>query len=271
MNKKCIKLNAFTLAEVLITLAIIGVVAALTISPTIKDYRRHQVEAALKKNYSVLSQALIRAQTDYGQMSTWDEFQQDYIQEKDSFDFTEKYVIPYLKLISYEKKSLKNMNYDKNMSYLTVNHLGYILHLADGTIYVIHSYGPSQYIEHNTLIYSYVGFIEVMVDINGYKKPNQGGKDIFFFQYPVSGKTIEAFGETNVNIDKSIDNYVNKTGLNPNSKDDRRNASINMKQVVRDTLSTEKLKQHCYDSAKGYCAGVIKRNGWKIPDDYPWL
>ena len=50
--------KAFTLAEVLITLGIIGVVAALTIPTLVNNYRKKQFETGLKKEYSVLLQAL---------------------------------------------------------------------------------------------------------------------------------------------------------------------------------------------------------------------
>ena len=50
--KKC----AFTLAEVLITLGIIGVVAAMTIPTLTTNYRHKALEAQFKKNYSILSQ-----------------------------------------------------------------------------------------------------------------------------------------------------------------------------------------------------------------------
>ena len=50
---------AFTLAEVLITLAIIGVVSALTVPTVIKSTQEQQARAKVKKNFSVLSRALI--------------------------------------------------------------------------------------------------------------------------------------------------------------------------------------------------------------------
>lgn len=52
--------KAFTLAEVLITLGIIGVIAALTLPGLIQGYRKKVTETALKKAYSQLSQALER-------------------------------------------------------------------------------------------------------------------------------------------------------------------------------------------------------------------
>ncbi len=49
---------AFTLAEVLITLGIIGIVAAMTIPTLISNYKSVQLQSQLKKTYSSLSQAV---------------------------------------------------------------------------------------------------------------------------------------------------------------------------------------------------------------------
>ena len=62
---------AFTLAEVLITLGIIGVVAAMTIPTLITKYQEKQIVSRLTKVYSTLSQAYQMSQAEYGQLSTW--------------------------------------------------------------------------------------------------------------------------------------------------------------------------------------------------------
>ena len=59
--------NAFTLAEVLVTLGIIGVVAALTIPALIANYRNMVLENQFKKSYSILSQALISTKEELGE------------------------------------------------------------------------------------------------------------------------------------------------------------------------------------------------------------
>lgn len=51
--------SAFTLAEVLITLGIIGVVAALTMPSLVADKRAKELETALKKNASIIQQAVL--------------------------------------------------------------------------------------------------------------------------------------------------------------------------------------------------------------------
>ena len=52
------KTGAFTLAEVLITLAVIGVVAAVTIPNLVKNYQTKIRDVQFKKVYSVLNQAI---------------------------------------------------------------------------------------------------------------------------------------------------------------------------------------------------------------------
>ncbi|MDR1327058.1 MAG: type II secretion system GspH family protein [Heliobacteriaceae bacterium] len=59
------KKKAFTLAEVLITLGIIGVVAALVMPGLIADYRNKETVVRLKKNYTVLNQLVARVYADY--------------------------------------------------------------------------------------------------------------------------------------------------------------------------------------------------------------
>ena len=55
------RIKAFTMAEVLITLGIIGVVAAMTIPGLIKNYQERQFKTAYKKVYSEISQAFQEA------------------------------------------------------------------------------------------------------------------------------------------------------------------------------------------------------------------
>lgn len=51
------KNNGFTLAEVLITLVIIGVIAALTIPALINKTNEQDTVTSVKKAYTILSQA----------------------------------------------------------------------------------------------------------------------------------------------------------------------------------------------------------------------
>ena len=55
-NKK-----AFTLAETLITLVIIGIIAAITVPTLTASWQKTRTVAALKKSHSTLSQTTYRA------------------------------------------------------------------------------------------------------------------------------------------------------------------------------------------------------------------
>ena len=64
--RRGLKRAAFTLAEVLITLAIIGVVAALTIPSVIQNYTYRMTESKLAKFYSLMNQAILMSKIDNG-------------------------------------------------------------------------------------------------------------------------------------------------------------------------------------------------------------
>ena len=53
--------KAFTLAEVLITLGIIGIVAAMTLPSLIANYQKKVTVNRLKQAYSMINQALLLA------------------------------------------------------------------------------------------------------------------------------------------------------------------------------------------------------------------
>jgi prepilin-type N-terminal cleavage/methylation domain-containing protein len=66
-NKK----TAFTLAEVLITLLVISVIAAMTIPTIIAKYRIQQSVVKLKETYAVMSNAIKLVGEDYGYPDEW--------------------------------------------------------------------------------------------------------------------------------------------------------------------------------------------------------
>ena len=95
MDKKKL---AFTLAEVLITLGVIGVVAAITIPTLVQNHRNHIVETKLKQTYSLVNQALTMSEAINGEKENW-------VNELNTKEGIEKYITPYLKTIKIIEKT----------------------------------------------------------------------------------------------------------------------------------------------------------------------
>ena len=78
MNKSTVKPSclaskkaAFTLAEVLISLGIIGIVAALTLPAIISNYKKSVIETSVKKFYTNINQAIIMSERENGDRHDW--------------------------------------------------------------------------------------------------------------------------------------------------------------------------------------------------------
>ena len=101
------KRAAFTLAEVLITLAIIGVVAAITIPTLVMGYKKKVTEVNLLKSYSMINQALQLSSIDNGTVNTWDKNLSDisvyYLTKEELTDWFNKYLKPYLRNANLEE------------------------------------------------------------------------------------------------------------------------------------------------------------------------
>lgn len=82
------KKTGFTLAEVLITLGIIGIIAAMTLPGVITNWQKKVTISKMKKFYSVMNQVLERSQADNGDFKDW-----NYANSKEFFDI---YLKPYL-------------------------------------------------------------------------------------------------------------------------------------------------------------------------------
>jgi len=165
---------AFTLAEVLITLGIIGVVAAMTLPTLINNYRKQETIAKLKKVYSVLGQASLLAQAEYGETSGW--VLDSGKSRAKSKNFSEKYLIPYLKVVKKcEDYSTSDCNYPiyklngQRYSVNDFNNWTYRFYLADGTFLIVYSLYDSNEARHPK-------YASIIFDINGEKRPNKWGR-----------------------------------------------------------------------------------------------
>lgn len=91
---------AFTLAEVLITLGIIGVVSAMTLPTLIQNYQKHTTVNRLKQTYSLVYQAVKLSENDNDSIIHWQNIN-DITPEV----WVNKYIEPYLK---YTKKEISS-------------------------------------------------------------------------------------------------------------------------------------------------------------------
>lgn len=163
--------KAFTLAEVLISLGIIGVVAAVTMLNLIANYQKAVTVNQLKAAYSIFSQAVERSIEDNGDIATW---------ELSYSDMAPKYIFPYVETVGTVKKyNIGALSPDSNFIHWGgwVNK-GKIYAMKNGMTY--------------SLIYDH-DVITLMVDINGTKGPNRVGRDGFAFRLlPKQNKLILA-------------------------------------------------------------------------------
>lgn len=175
--------KGFTLAEVLITLAIIGVVAAMTVPSIIQGQQEKATVAAVKKIYSTLSNAYKLAEQENGSPDTWGitagvsppslSMLKPYLNvAKDCIDGSSGCFPP-----GVDYKYLKPTGSDGVYDNLS----GPKLKLADGTLIMSNSDSPSCGLSVGDSLALQNACVEYYVDINGYKGPNQWGKDVFWF------------------------------------------------------------------------------------------
>ena len=112
------KKTAFTLAEILITLGIIGIVAAITLPGLIQSYQNRVVETRLKQFYSIMNQTIKRAEYDYEGRESW--FEDLYGVDEDGNlkgeKWINKYIAPYAKIINIKKVNNYTVMYFMNGS-----------------------------------------------------------------------------------------------------------------------------------------------------------
>lgn len=187
------KINyGFTLAEVLITLGIIGVVAAMTMPSLIANHQEKVTVTKVKKVYSILSQAYLIAVEEYGTPDEWGTTARDAGDENDENYSAGNAVIIREKLfkglqkisICDKAKNQKACNIadayywpagskDNNLSTQTAS-----AGSADGTGFLIIANTPGEKRGPGVLSQTYA---IIYADINGTKKPNTYGKDLFAF------------------------------------------------------------------------------------------
>ncbi|MBR1753422.1 type II secretion system protein, partial [bacterium] len=190
-----VPLRGFTLAEVLITLGIIGVVAALTIPTLMQKTDERETVAKLRKFYSAMQNAGKMVEIEYGTVDKWDltptvinDNNNITDEEKDAaWDSVDLYWQRYAKYLNFQSvktyKSVMNGNYDKYVYSLDgsaqVSPLMNFITLNDGIVI------RTTWFTNSCNTYDRCG--NFSIDVNGDKGPNVVGRDVFFFNINKTG------------------------------------------------------------------------------------
>ena len=153
--------KSFTLSEVLITLVVIGIIAAITVPNIIQQNKRTRVETQLKKFYSTMSNAVRLSEIQNGISTAEVEFNGG----KDAGEkFFKEYLAPYLNYMKIDCKYKNESGQERCKVYMN-----------DGSTFTMWNH--------------YIGFaggvatrcVEMYYDTNDTRGPNTDGKDIFNF------------------------------------------------------------------------------------------
>ena len=226
--------RAFTLAEVLITLGVIGVVSAMTMPAVIKNYKKHVTETKLKSAYSQISQLLEKVNYENDMMFAPAELSEYSFYNYNLSDAVfKKYFAPHIKIVKELNKNdrFNICNYQgegcyKNPSYKCV--------ITSNNIGLCFAIEPTS------------GFLAIQIITEPSKDVVYAGKDAFGFL------VLRDIRENNYNLnlhslsilglsDETAKTYCTSVNAFPDGKTDR----------------------------EFFCTVLIYKNGWKIPKDYP--
>ena len=224
--------NGFTLAEVLITIGIIGIVAAMTLPAVIGNYKKQEVVSRLKKFYVTLNQALLMSVAKNGPMEYWD-FPADQNNGKQMDAFVNKYLFPYFTGLK-ECNSTDNDNGCRNIARRLMGGVKSPVYIfSDGGCFSLLKGGGN----------SESGMIHIFYDINCQGNPNEFNRDTFAF-------TIRF---------RSGSSFVLKVGSTATF-------SLNDRDELLEQCTNTESSPH----ARGACGALIYFDGWEIKEDYPY-
>ena len=246
--------KAFTLAEVLITLAIVGIVAALIIPTMVQNYEKKMLSVRIKKFVSTFNQAYKMAIANYGDPAYWHDCtvqegksscttstgakSQKILSSMKVTDITDQIPESYKQGIEENFDEVRGggwPNWEKTQCW----------QLPDGSfIFLMIDWNIR---ENNQSATTFI------VDINGFNKPNKLGKDILKF--------VQVHTQLSHTLNPGFDNYGGNLlrGLYLDGYGYSRKYNI-CKEYEKHPLWV-----------KYFCANdMLQSNGWEFPDNYPW-
>lgn len=211
------KIMAFTMAETLITLGIIGIIAAMTLPSLVAKYQSKVLSTQLKKLYSVTYQAMLRAVPD-GDFRYLSLIKDGGGTESAKF-FYDNYLKPQFKVQSFckEKAGCWPQTYTKKKTkYGNLKGIGsgvISFTTIDGYAFTIdtwsfnHAGNVSE--TFGVDVTNNAAIVVIAVDVNGFKNPNTFGKDVYI--YVMTERGLLPAG--NDRSDDEVDEECKTTGL----------------------------------------------------------
>lgn len=231
-----IKRTGFTLAEVLITLGIIGVVAAMTMPSLVASYQKKSYAARVKQSYSQLSQAIKLSEVQNGDIKDWDlELSSDALENTKLV--LQKYILPYFNGAELCENPESIATIKRCGNRVSVSSYNFLLNngvsvsaVAGGKIYA-----------------GIQGFIlAITMDVDGPKGKNILGHDRFYFF--VTEKGVAPFGmKDDLTREDILRGYANP--------------------FDGTTVSCKKVPEDGYRHA---CTALLMIDNWEFKNDYPW-
>jgi prepilin-type N-terminal cleavage/methylation domain-containing protein len=191
--------KGFTLAEVLIALVVIGVIAVITVQVLFAQVQKKSLESAFKKHYSELSQITKGLPIETGDCNNINSAQmKSYIisklnvmkMQKITSNTSSPYFTDYKQYTfqgNVANKTLHNNCLVGNSNWVSDWGTAYKLILTDGA-YI----GVCSHSSESNDSYNRDSGVFISIDVNGDKKPNRFGYDIWNFH--VAAKTCQIEG-----------------------------------------------------------------------------
>lgn len=192
LTKLSAPLGGFTLAEVLITLGIIGVVAAMTMPTLMNSTQNRELESELKVAYSTIQQGLSRMTADRGNEVKPDDFlgQGSFYKEYKKY-FNKIYDCSATAPNESVCMSRANAHGSEDGVYNDTTYTTYT-----GKKLFSNPFDDGQFVLPNGMLIMIENpgggsNVYISVDVNGKrKKPNRLGHDVFTFQLMKDGKLL---------------------------------------------------------------------------------
>lgn len=226
----------FTLAEVLITLVVIGVIAAMTVPAVINSVNKKDYVTGLQKSYSTLANAIRLSQAENGEIASW-----DFEKETESPGYVaEKYILPYLNVVKVCGYAANQGCFSPDIALKNINNIPWSVRdnnqgafkfvLANGAVVGMEVFPDCIAEKKNCLSFQ--------VDVNGHKGPYQLGRDYFGMNLLPFTNEFILYGS------KSVSEYDETTGKWAE-------------------ISKAEIDNMCLNDG-WYCGAKIRNEGWEM-------